>query len=206
MATLRDVPALVSALKDFDCNGTLFGVTRNGLYIVYSYGHHFPVAMRRVNAPPEQSWIVNRDKYSRTTTKHQSKVLYGVSMHGAPRLSLRTNEMKEVISAAGIKQQTSYHHIDNWRGYSIPANAVCGASDTGTWSDSPAPSDSVEGEIKAVQAKLRSIGVRSRQKFGETSNVFCGKRWLVVNPKDWERAVEFVNGLIPQFRFIHDAT
>lgn len=200
MATLSKVPELVAARKDFDCNGTLFGYTKGDIYIVYSYGTHFPVAVFKGGV-----WYVNKDKYSRTTTKHQGYVRRALPFPLDPEQFRSTDELVELIDASG-RQPASYHKIDGWRGYAIPFGAVVGASDTGTWSDSPCPSDKVEAEIKQVQAELRKQGIRSRQKFGETSNVFCGKRWLVVSPKDWDRAVEFADSLIPQFRYIHNAT
>lgn len=198
MATLSNVPELVAARKDFDCNGTLFGFTKGDLYIVYSYGTHFPVAVYK------DGWLVNKDKYSRTTSKHQGYVRRGVGYELNADQFRTTDELVEMIAASG-RQPTTYHKIDGWRGYSIPFGAVIGASDTGSWSDSPCPSDKVEAEIKQVQAVLRKEGIRSRQKFGETSNVFCGKRWLVVSPKDWERAEQITENLIPQFRYIHNA-
>lgn len=200
MATLSDVPSLVHNRKDFDCNGTLFGFTKGDVYVVYSYGTHFPVAVYK-----DGRWLVNQDRYSRTTSNHQSKVRHGVGY----RLDLdqfrTTDELIELVQSSG-RQMASYHKIDGWRGYSIPFGAVCGSSDTGTWSDSPCPSPKVEAEIKAVQSELRKHGIRSRQKTGETSNVFCAKRWLCVSPAQWEKAVEIAESLIPQYQYIHSAT
>ena len=40
------------------------------LYVVYSYGYHFPMyAYDREHG----KWLANKDKYSRTTSTHQSK-------------------------------------------------------------------------------------------------------------------------------------
>mgnify|MGYP006450206741 CR=1 FL=1 len=44
-------------------------------YVVYSYGDHFPMAMFDKDVG---KWIVNEDKYSRTTSKHQSLVKQGI--------------------------------------------------------------------------------------------------------------------------------
>ena len=82
----------------------------------------------------------------------------------------------------------TYHRIDGWRGYSIPAFAVAGSSDTGGWSDSPCPSDSVEGEIKRVRAILKEHKIRSYVCWTETSNVFCIKRWVCVRGIDFRDA------------------
>lgn len=40
------------------------------LYIVYSYGHHFPMYIYDEVA---QMWFGNKDRYSHTTSKHQSQ-------------------------------------------------------------------------------------------------------------------------------------
>ena len=103
-----------------------------------------------------------------------------------------------------------YHRIDGWRGYRIPGTAVAGASDTGTFDDSPAPSPLVKAEIRRLQREvLRPAGIASRQRWGSSSNVFCGKRWLCVAVEDFERAQTLVGEWLKQHkfdtRFIHDA-
>ena len=40
------------------------------LYVVYSYGYHFPMY---VYDREHGKWVGNKDKYSRTTSNHQSK-------------------------------------------------------------------------------------------------------------------------------------
>jgi hypothetical protein len=82
-----------------------------------------------------------------------------------------------------------YHRIDGWRGYRIPGAAIAGASDTGNWSDSPCPSGEVKAEIQRFQREcLRPAGIQSRQRFGGSSNAFCGKRWVCVSEADWAKA------------------
>jgi hypothetical protein len=104
-----------------------------------------------------------------------------------------------------------YHRIDGWRGYRIPGPAVAGASDTGTWSDSPCPSHEVKAEIRRFQREvLQPAGIKSRTRFGGSSNLFCGKRWVCVDAKDWHRANELAKTWLKAnkytTRFIHDAT
>ena len=58
-------------------NETIFGEFYEGdtdqsipaVYVVYSYGKHFPMWVYDYGA---DQWYGNQDKYSRTTTKHQS--------------------------------------------------------------------------------------------------------------------------------------
>jgi len=55
--------------------------------VLYSYGHHFPIAIRT------NMFIVNMDKYSVTTSRHQS-YLRGM-LEGY--VSSNTKEMQEMI-------------------------------------------------------------------------------------------------------------
>lgn len=57
----------VNARKDFQANN-IFSETWRGVYIVYSYGHHFPVYVWK-----NGKWYGNSDKYSVTTSKHQNQ-------------------------------------------------------------------------------------------------------------------------------------
>ena len=52
-----------------------FAEYTNGVYMVYSYGYHFPIY-----AYKNGKWFGNKNKYSVTTSKHQSqlKPFYGV--------------------------------------------------------------------------------------------------------------------------------
>lgn len=104
-----------------------------------------------------------------------------------------------------------YHKIDGWRGFWIPGLAVAGASDTGTWGDSPCPTHKVKAEIRRLQREcLRPAGIKSRQRFGTSSNVFCGKRWVCVAPQDLQRATELVAAWLSEHRrdtdYLHNAT
>lgn len=106
--------------------------------------------------------------------------------------------------------KSRYHRLDNWRGYTIPGLAVAGASDTGTWSDSPCPSGEVATEIRKLQREcLRPAGIHSRQRSGGSSNVFCGKRWLCVAERDWAKAAPLVQQWLDDndrdLRYLHNA-
>lgn len=104
-----------------------------------------------------------------------------------------------------------FHHTDGWRGYSIPGAAVAGCSDTGTWDDSPCPSPVAKSELRGAQRYLRKHGIRTRVRFGQTSNCFCGKRWLCVTPATTENqakgaqlAAEYMEAN-PNLRLLHEA-
>ena len=103
-----------------------------------------------------------------------------------------------------------YHKIDGWRGYPVPALAIVGASDTGGWDDSPCPSREVKAELRRFQREvLKPAGIASRTRIGHSSNVFCVKRWLVVNKEDFDKSARLAVQWLKQERyttsFIHDA-
>lgn len=84
--------------------------------------------------------------------------------------------------------QERYVRTDGWRGYSEPIYAVAGANDTGTWSDSPCPSNVREAELNALAQYLSEHGVPTQQVVCQSSNVFCVHVYLIAKIKDVERA------------------
>ncbi len=81
---------------------------------------------------------------------------------------------------------------DSWRGYEKPVQAVCGANDTGTWEDSPCPSPVRKREIDAVKQLFKKAGIKSRQMWARSSNVFCQHCYLIVLPSQQEDARKIV--------------
>lgn len=103
-----------------------------------------------------------------------------------------------------------YNKIDGWRGYWVPALAVAGSSDTGTYSDSPCPSPEILKEITRIRKEvLLPLGIKSRSRLGNSSNVFCAKRWLVVSKRDFEKAAVVVEQWLNENRgltsYVHSA-
>ena len=93
----------VNGFKEFD-GSNMFGkwipqgggrVNDNQVYAVYSYGSHFPMY---VYDKVENKWIGNKDKYSRSTTRHQSQGRPSGEIH----VWYNTDDMKEVIWHGGI--------------------------------------------------------------------------------------------------------
>lgn len=87
-----------------------------------------------------------------------------------------------------IKQKKKFVSTGGYRGYYQSPYAVLGSSDTGTFSDSPAPSFEVKKELKDFQAFLKKKGIKSQIKTTQSSNVFMAKRWVTVNPSDYGKA------------------
>jgi hypothetical protein len=87
-----------------------------------------------------------------------------------------------------IKSKKKWIKTDAWRGYYQSPYAILGSSDTGTWEDSPAPSDKVYKELKNFQTFLKSKGINSKIKTTQSSNAFMVKRWVVVDPTKFDEA------------------
>jgi len=104
-----------------------------------------------------------------------------------------------------MSRKQKWVKIDAWRGYNQPSFAVAGVSDTGTWSDSPCPSNRVHDEIKMAQAALRSHGIHTRITTARSSNVFMQKIWIIVSPQDMARAKRIVAGMRGTTQYLHGA-
>lgn len=60
--------SMVKARIPFKGNNT-FGENLNGAYVVFSYGHHWPMF-----AYVDGTWYENDGRYSTTTSKHRSQL------------------------------------------------------------------------------------------------------------------------------------
>ena len=94
----------------------------------------------------------------------------------------------KTISQDKFSIKTYYVRLDGWRGYSEPIYAVAGANDTGTFSDSPCPTDIAKAELRAIGQLLRKQGIKFRQMVCQSSNVFCIHRYIICMPKDAQAA------------------
>ena len=108
---------------------------------------------------------------------------------------------------------------DGWGrdSYDIPTYAVAGSSDCGSFSDSPAPTTKVLAELEGVIAFLKAQGVQADfwrpdgEGIGATTsgNVFMGKRWVVVPPKQYRKgkklALQYLKDHERDTCYIHDA-
>jgi hypothetical protein len=78
-------------------NDTAWGEHSGDLYVVYSYGYHFPMYVYDYRL---EQWFGNSDKYSSTTSRHQSYA----RPRGEDIKYLDTSMMKLVINAGGYNQ------------------------------------------------------------------------------------------------------
>lgn len=106
-----------------------------------------------------------------------------------------------------VHKTTKWIRTDAWRGYEQPINAVMGASDTGGWEDSPAPSDKVNSEIDQFRSGLSVAGVKSKVVTTSSSNAFMVKRWVVVDKRVLKKAKEMAKTYLkgnPSLSYIHE--
>jgi len=87
------VRGLVNSKEIFkNSKGSIFSENRHGvdgkeIYVVYSYGYHFPMYIYK-----NGMWFGNKDKYSQTTSCHQSKAMPSGEIE-----YLSTSELKDMI-------------------------------------------------------------------------------------------------------------
>ena len=93
--TLNEMARLVQEAEPFEGN-SVSAKWIDKLYCVFSYGSHFPMY---VFDGVIGEWIANNDKYSSTTSRHQSKC-----KPNNVRFTMNTHALKEVISCGGFMQ------------------------------------------------------------------------------------------------------
>jgi len=98
----KNARVLVNGLTDFKGSNT-FAETNaptetrpTYLYVVYSYGYHFPMYIAEWFEGQEPTWYENSDKYSQSTTRQQSLL-----RPSAPTIKMGNEQMK-TLSKHGI--------------------------------------------------------------------------------------------------------
>lgn len=71
-----------------------------GLYVVYSYGHHWPLW---VYDPKAEVWLENTSKYGQTTTVHKSRT----NPYVENAIGMTTDDLKFLIVLGGLAQYTA---------------------------------------------------------------------------------------------------
>jgi hypothetical protein len=94
---------------------------------------------------------------------------------------------------------------DGWRGYEQPISAVCGANDTGGWSDSPCPTDKATAELNMAKAVLRKAKIPFKSTVCRSSNVFCAHRYICVPEDRIAEAKALIEPLIAETRLLYIA-
>lgn len=94
---------------------------------------------------------------------------------------------------------------DGWRGYEQPISAVCGANDTGGWSDSPCPTSRALAELAKAKSVLRKAGIPFRSTICRSSNVFCAHRYICVPEERIAEAKALIAPLVAETRLLYMA-
>ena len=92
----RELIHLIRRKEPFKA-GNVFAAFKNGLYVVYSYGEHFPLA-----AYVDNNWVVNTDRYSPSTTRQMWKIGF---RHELPCRKTGTNELRELVCTGSPEWQ-----------------------------------------------------------------------------------------------------
>ena len=89
----RNGSEYTSKLVEFKGNNTFSEWKKEGCYVVYSYGYHFPMYVYK-----RGEWYENSDKYSVSTSKQQTQ-LRPYCTDGRTFKLRNTNELKDMIRA-----------------------------------------------------------------------------------------------------------
>ena len=76
-------------------SGTMFIETAGGCPVVYSYGHHFPIAMLVLGGTFA---YFNTDSYSHTTGRHKGYVRRALEARGILFQKMDTDKLKEMVA------------------------------------------------------------------------------------------------------------
>lgn len=101
------------------------------------------------------------------------------------------------------KEKLRYIKTDGWRGYSEPITAVCGANNTGNWSDSPCPEHICINELNRAKSELIKANIPYSFKWCETSNVFCVHGYILVKGNKRNKAKKLIEPLISESRLLY---
>ena len=93
--TLNEMRAEVEGRRIFEGN-SVFSNSNDDFYTVYSYGYHFPMYVYDYAIG---KWIGNNNKYSCTTSRHQSKC-----QPNNVSFWMGTAEIKEMLDMGGFVQ------------------------------------------------------------------------------------------------------
>ena len=80
-------------------SGSVFPLRTGSLYVVYSYGEHFPMWVYDGHL---NLWFGNSDRYSVTTSKHQTQTRPDVTM-----TMCDTRTLKQIIAWGGYTDYTA---------------------------------------------------------------------------------------------------
>lgn len=92
----------------------------------------------------------------------------------------------------GISLKRQWVSSGGYRGRFEPINFIAGCNDTGSYGDSPCPTQVGKDELKQVKKMLRGAKIKYREALMSSSNVFMCSRYVVVSEQDFSVAQELV--------------
>ena len=91
----KDAWIEVAGKREFE-GSNMWAQWENNLYVVYSYGFHFPMYAYDLAM---DEWVGNKDKYSSSTTRQQSQARPPMNTQ---IMHLNTSEMHKLIKSGGV--------------------------------------------------------------------------------------------------------
>ncbi len=147
---------------------------------------------------PDQLWI-NAGGHNMASNEDnwQDKIIGSFGIE-------RDYHFSEACDCHKTKSKIRYIKTDGWRGYSQPLTAVCGANNTGSWSDSPCPESVCVSELDKAKTVLINNNIPYSFGWFESSNVFCSHGYIMVKGiKTREKAIELIKPLISETRLLY---
>jgi hypothetical protein len=102
-----------------------------------------------------------------------------------------------------ISLKKTWISSSGWRGYEEPINAICGANNTGSYSDSPCPEKTCLAELEKAKKILRKNKIPFKQTWCQTTNVFCIHGYIVVPAELKETAKNLIAHLPAETRLLY---
>jgi len=99
----KNASEYVNRCEEFEGSNT-FSESHENLYVVYSYGYHFPIYVYDYDM---REWYANSNKYSVTTSRHQSQC--------RPRFEIarefNTEDLKKLIARGGMVEYVKWKAV-----------------------------------------------------------------------------------------------
>ena len=99
----KNASEYVNRCEVFQGNNT-FSESHENLYVVYSYGHHFPMYVFDYDMC---EWYENNDKYSSSTSKQQTQCRprFGIAK------KFNTEDLKKIIARGGMVEYVKWKAV-----------------------------------------------------------------------------------------------
>lgn len=102
-----------------------------------------------------------------------------------------------------INTKTKWISSGGYRGYEEPINAIAGANNTGSYSDSPCPEKTCLNELDQVKKIMIQNNIPYELVWCNSSNVFCIHGYIVVPGRLKRRAKKLIEHLLENTQLLY---